>query len=158
MVLDLQVYRYGFFLVERVLLRNRRQKPPTLQQLTGKKIILFTLNILEIIHDKSYLICYCFKFSGCAPHFCSDNFYACDVCQLFTDYCPYSVEKRIAKNIKYLIKCYRDITLRKNEIFKNIDESQVCFFNNEYGYKYLIGNIAQTFYLDYFIDPYELFV
>ena len=101
------------FLVERVLLRNRRQKPPTLQQLASKKIILFILNILEIIHDKSYLICYCFKFSGCAPHFYSDNFYVCDVCQLFTSYCPYSVEKRVAKNIKCLIKCYRDITLRK---------------------------------------------
>ena len=93
------------FLVVRALLRNKRFKPPTLQQLAGKKMILFILNIIEIIRDKSYLICYCFKFFGCALHFYSNNFYVCDVCQLYTDYCSYFVEKRIAKDIKYLIKC-----------------------------------------------------
>ena len=137
---------------------NRKFEPPILKQLAGKETILYILNTLEIIREKSYLMCYCSKFSGCAPHFYSNNFFVCDVCQLEADYCPYSVEKKITKNLKYLIKCYRDVKIRKQEIFKNIDESYACLFNNECTYKYLIGNIAKIFYLHDLINPYELFV
>ena len=78
----------------RRLLHGKKDYPPTLEQIAGKHVIFEILNIIEICTQKSYKFCYCYKFLGCAPHFYSDKYYMCEVCQLCTDFCPYVLEKR----------------------------------------------------------------
>ena len=76
------------FLTETALRRllHGKKHAPTLQQLAGKKVMVEILNIIEIINEKAYLMCYCCKFFGCALHFYSDNFYVCETCQLLTEF------------------------------------------------------------------------
>ena len=94
----------------RRLLREKKDYPTTLEQISGKHIIFEILNIMKICAQNDEL-CYCHKFFGCAPHFYSDKYYICEVCQFCTDYCPCVLEKKGAVDARYLLP---RIFLREN--------------------------------------------
>ena len=50
------------FALER-LQNGRKNEPPSLQQIAGKKLTVIILNITENINRKGSLLCYCHRFS-----------------------------------------------------------------------------------------------
>ena len=140
------------------LLRSKKDYPPILEQIVGKYLIIEIINIIEIVPQKSYSLCYCHKFSGCAPHFYSDNYYMCEVCQLCTNFCPYVLECKLAKDARYVIKIAADIFKRRQVIIQNINERHRAFFDIAYQYTFFMScAIGETATLTDLIDPYRLF-
>ena len=61
----------------------------------------------------------------------------CEVCQLCTDFCPYVLEKKLAKDARYVIKIAADIFRRRQTIIENVDERYRSFFDIAYQYTFL---------------------
>ena len=125
MVLVLQVFRKNMdaFLTETALkrlLRGKKDYPPTLEQIVGKYIILEIINIIKVVSQKSYSLCYCNKLFGCAPHFYSDNYYMCEVCQLCTYFCPYVLVRKLSKDTRNIRKIATNIFKRRKLYLKTL--------------------------------------
>ena len=82
----------------------------------------------------------------------------CEVCQLFTDFCPYVFEKKVASDVRYLLKVAEDIFKRNRLIIENIAEKERSLFEFTYQYTFFMGSLIEnTVTLHDLIDPYELF-
>ena len=103
---------YNEDLVEKALLRllkGEEIEPPKLFKMAGRSIYCEVTNLLEVAIYNSHNICFCSKYDVCAPHYYSNCYYACELCQLITEYCPYYLEKHIMSDPIKLIKAATDI-------------------------------------------------
>ena len=69
-------------------LKEYNNEPPRLKQILGKYFLVEIINIIEVVSQKSYHLCYCFKYSGCSqckyyvPHSDFGNqYFCCKSCQ-----------------------------------------------------------------------------
>ena len=130
LVLDRQAFRKMNRLLEEELtnaalnrmLRTERNSPARLEQIVAKYLMIKILAIVEFNNQESYSLCYCKKVSAGAPHFYSDGFYACEVCQMCTDYCP---EIKFDNNFKSFLKIMKDILTRWDKIAQNTDSNKI---------------------------------
>ena len=133
------------------MLKTRCNYPARLEQIVAKYLLAKTLTIIEFNNQESCNLCYCHKLSACAPYFYSEAFYACEVCQMCTDYCP---EVQFDNNFRSFLKLIKDVSSRVNNIFQNIDLN--VNLNNlkcKYHFTYYHENS-----LDYLIDEHKLFI
>ena len=96
--------------------------------------------ILKEKRKRSNSLCSCHKFSGCVPHHFCNKYYACEVCQMCTDYCP---NISFSNNIKSFIRFTKDILNRSSIIMQNIDKKE---HKDPYNikYKYLFTYFHET--------------
>ena len=91
------------------ILKERRNYPARLEQIVGKYLLTKTFSIIEYNNQRSYSLCYRHKFSGSAPHHFCNKHYACEICQMCTDYCP---NISFSNNVKSFIRFAKDILNR----------------------------------------------
>ena len=118
------------------MLKEKRNYPARLEQTVGKHLVTRVISIVEYNNQRSHSLCYCHKFSGCVPHIFYDNYYACEVCQMCTDYCH---NVSFPNNFKRFIRFVKDILNRSIIIMRNIDkEEKRDPYNIKYKYFLLI--------------------
>ena len=131
------------------LLLTRTNSPARLEQIVAKHLLLRVLNIVEYSNQNAINLCYCHKFSGCAPEWCF-KFYCCEVCQMHTDF-YHDIE--FHNNFHLFVKVARDIFSRRDRIFQEI------FSSNLYNLKFRhhFSNYLNCFDV-ILIDEHLLFV
>ena len=146
-------------------LREPKKEQPRLEQILGKYFLVEIINIIELVAQRSYSICYCFKYSGCSPHqyypphsTFGNQYFCCESCQLWTDYCDFFLNNRVANDARYLFKVVTDIFERKNKIIENVEVASELF-KVRCQYTFFIGCFIQDDRksLAELVDPYELF-
>ena len=161
LVLDRQVFRKMNRLLEEhltnaalnSLLKTKRNCPARLEQIVAKYLLEKILAIVEFNNQESYSLCYCNKVSACAPHFFSEGFYACEVCQMCTDYCP---EIKFDNNFKSFLKIMKDILTRRDKFVQNTDSNK-SLSNLKLKHYFTYYRVTQDFSED-IIDEHTLFV
>ena len=130
-------------------LREHKNEPLKLEQILGKYFLVEIINIIEVVSQKSYHLCYCFKYSGCSqyeyyvPHSVFGNqYFCCESCQLWTDYCGFFLNNSVTKDARCMYKIAADIFQRKNKIIKNINVAS----------QLLKVKVKYTFFVDWFIQ------
>ena len=156
--MGLQVFRMDEILTAaaiNAMLKEKKNYPARLEQIVGKYLLASVISIVEYNSQRSYSLCYCHKFSGCAPHHFCNKYYACEVCQMCTDYCP---NISFSNNFKSFIRFVKDILNRSIIIMQNIDKKeQRDTYNIKYKYLFTYFNENQKAIND-LIDEYLLFV
>ena len=144
----------------RRLLRTKKDYPPRLEKIIGKFLIIEILNIIEVVTQMSHCLCYCYKFSGCAPHdYYPDQYFACESCQLWSNFCAYSLEQKSSKDVKHLLKIATDIFERRKKIIEKVDGQSADFFNIAYKCTFFVGCfIEDNQTLNDVVDAHELFL
>ena len=96
-------------------------------------------------------------FLGCAKCFYCDDIYCCETCQLLADYLSMSdLERKISKEVSYLMEVFADIISRKNLIFENTNPS--LNFNSDYDFLFCPSRYDSFSLYNLLIDPYKLFL
>ena len=115
-------------------------QPHKLVNVVGRFIYCHVINLLEVAIYNSHKACFCTKYDACAPHHHSDSYYACELCQLITDYCPYYFENKINKDPIKLIKAASDIFNRCKIIGQIVGEREHVVLGDITN----IGHLAQN--------------
>ena len=105
----------------------------------------------------SHEACFCSKYNGCAPHYYSDSFYVCELCQLITDYCPYYLEKSINKDPIKHIKAASDIFNRRKKIGQIGGERAVCCLRGYHDYRTYRGGLSSPYTIFDVVSPNDMF-
>ena len=135
------------------MLKTKLSYPARLEQIVAKYLLAKTLAVIEYNNQESYSLCYCHKFSACAPYFFSDGFYACEVCQMCTDYCP---DVNFGNSFKSFLKFIKDVLSRIDIILQNI-EPRKDLSNLKYKYYFTYYHKSEHS-LDDLIDEHILFI
>ena len=137
------------------VLKVKRNYPVRLEQIVGKYLLTRVISIVEYNSQRSYSLCYCHKFSGCAPHHFCNKYYACEVCRMCTNYSP---NISFSNNFKSFIRFVKDILNRSIIIMQNIDKKeQRDPYNIKYKYFFTYFNEDGKVINDS-TDEYLLFV
>ena len=132
------------------LLLTRTNSPARLEQIVAKHLLLRVLNIGEYNNQNTINLCYCHKFSGCAPEWCF-KFYCCEVCQMHKDF---HNDIEFHNNFHLFVKIVRDIFSRRDRILQEVISSPTLF---NLKYKRYLCNDFNCFD-EILIDEYLLFV
>ena len=77
LVLNRQVSRImDEILTAAAVLKVKRNYPARLEQIVGKYLLTRVISIVEYNSQRFYSLCYCHRFSGCAPHHFCNKYYA----------------------------------------------------------------------------------
>ena len=98
------------FALER-LQKGRKNEPPSLQQIAGKKLIVKILNIVKNINRKGSLLCYCHEFFDWP--YTKKSVTLCESCKIRNSFSPYFFKEKAYKDLKYIIKTYVDIEKKR---------------------------------------------
>ena len=131
------------------LLLTGRNTPARLEQIVAKHLLLRVLNIVEYNNQNAINLCYCHKFSGCAPEW-RFKFHCREVCQMHTDF-HRNIE--FYNNFHVFVKVVRDIFSRRDRILQQIISSSTLF---NLKYKQYLSSDFNCFD-DILIDEYLLF-
>ena len=108
------------------VLKVKRSYPGRFEQIVGKYLLTRVISTVEYNSQRSYSLCYCHKFSGCAPHHFCNKYHACEVCRI----CP---NISFSNNFKSFIRFVKDILNRSIIIMQNIDKKEQ---RDPYNFKY----------------------
>ena len=144
-------------------LKEHKNEPPRLEEILGKYFLVEIINIIEVVSQKSYHLCYCFKYSGCSqykyyvPH-SGNQYFCCESCQLWTDYCDFFFNNRVTKDASCMCKIAIDIFQRKDKIIKNVEVASQLF-KVKVEYTFFVGCFIQEDRksLTDLVDAHELF-
>ena len=137
------------FTLARMLL-TRSNSPARLEQIVAKHLLLRVLNIIEYNNQNVIILCYCHKYSGCAPEWCF-KFYFCEVCQMHTGF---NNDIEFHNDFRQFVRVVLDIFSRRDKILQQII-SCPTLYDREYKH-YLLNN--NNCFDEILIDEYLLFV
>ena len=106
-----------------IFLMKKSRGPSSLLKIAGREVYCEIINLIEDAVSNKHLICFCYKYHGCAPYDYSDKIYACANCQLIYYFHPYYMEQKIIKYPNALIRTANEIYLRLRDIAKIGGES-----------------------------------
>ena len=101
-----------------IFLMNKSRGPFSLLKIAGREVYCEIINLIKHAVNNEHVICFCYKYHGCATYHYSDKIYACANCQLIYDFYPYYMEQKIIKDLNALIKTANEIYLRLRDIAK----------------------------------------
>ena len=132
------------------MLLTRSNSPARLEQIAAKHLLLRVLDIIECNKQNAIVLCYCHKYSGCAPEWCF-KFYCCEVCQMHTDF---HNDIEFHNDFRLFVKVVLDIFSRRDKILHQI-ASCPTLYNLEF--KHHLTNYYSCFD-EILIDEHLLFV
>ena len=147
-------------------LRKKKKEPPRLEQILGKYFLVEIISIIEIVAQRSYALCYCYKYSVCSPHeyypphsTFGNQYFCCESCQVWTYFCDFFLDNRAADDARHLIRVAIDIFERRNKIIENVGRASE-YFDIKLKYTFFVGCFIEDDRksLTELVDPYELFV